>query len=44
MALLDARALLDPLVGSIDLFGQFRVGDDALGQARADAAHYGTKV
>ncbi len=39
VALLDADALLDPLVGGVDGLAQLVIGHDALGQVAADAAH-----
>ena len=44
VALLDADALLDPLVGRIDGFCQFGIGEDAFGQIAADASHNRTQL
>ncbi len=42
IALLDAGALLDPLVGRVEPLRELRVGDDAGGKRGADAADAGT--
>ena len=40
-ALLDAGALLDPLVGGVDVAADLLVGDHALGAVAADAVDAG---
>ena len=42
VALLDARALADPLVAGVDEARQVVIGHDALGQVGADAADDGS--
>ena len=44
IALPDAGALDDPVVGGVDPARQFVVGDGALGQAGANPPHHGTEV
>ena len=39
VALADAGALDDPLVGGVDHLGQLGIGEDVLGQIAADAEH-----